>query len=98
MCFEFYEPLLFHASVCCMALLIVAQCFFLGVLGLSWVLPRVPHQRWLRNGGKRKLKKLVMARQVLTLTALLCGLATGFFGQQVRLIFCCLGGCLFWEA
>lgn len=28
MCFEFRDPFVFHALVCCMALLIIAQCFF----------------------------------------------------------------------
>lgn len=46
-CFGFLDGVAYHCSV-----------LFLGVLGLSWVLPGVPHQRtWLRNGGKKEANK-----------------------------------------
>lgn len=46
-CFGLLHGVAYHCSV-----------LFLGVLGLSWVLPGVPHQRtWLRNGGKKEANK-----------------------------------------
>lgn len=42
MCFEFYEPLLFHALVSWMALLIIAQCFFWVCWGYPGCCPGFP--------------------------------------------------------
>lgn len=93
MCFEFYEPLLFHALVSWMALLIIAQCFFWvcwGYPGCCLGFPTSEHGSAMAVKRKR-IKTGDGTTGFGPDSSALCT-CHRFFGQHFRRHFLLLGG------